>query len=161
MSRTAGPKYSETFVVDVDRWNPWRALSERDDLIFGLCRLPAGIRGLYLPDSPKSFVLVDEGLDMSWRNAVLAHELVHHERGGGCVLEGMPAAWAAMAAREELRVWREVARRLCPLAEMRAVAELARVNELPFATWEVAEQFDVPHMVALLAAERTDLQLTA
>lgn len=157
----AGLKYSETFVIDVDRWNPWRALRERDDLVFGLCQLPAGIRGLYLPDSPKSFVLVDEGLDASWRNAVLAHELIHHERLGGCVLEGMPAAWSAMAAREEARVWREVARRLCPAEQLRGVAELARFNELPFETWEVADQFDVPHMVARLAAERVDLPLSA
>lgn len=155
MGAVAELKYSETYLIDVDRWNPWRALRESDDIVFGLCRLPVGIRGLYVPDTPKSFVLVAEGLDRSWRNAVLAHELVHHERAGGCVLEGMPSTWAAVAAREERRVWLEVARRLCPVVQLHAVAELARVNELPFETWEVAEHFDVPHLVAELAVERS------
>jgi len=117
-----------------------------------VCPLPTRIRGLYLPGRP-AFVMVSSTLNQCWRNAVLAHELVHDERDGGCVLEGMPEQWRAVAAREEARVWREVARRLVPAAEIAAMRAIAELNCLPLETWHVAEHLDVPEFVAELGVE--------
>lgn len=131
---------------------PFRELRARPHVVFGLVPLPGALRGLYVPGS-RPLILIDEGLDQSWRSAVLAHELVHDELGGGCVLEGMPASWTAIAVREERRVWDEVARWLLPAPAFAAMAEVAWLNDLPLESWHVAERFDVPEFLALRRLE--------
>ena len=69
------------------RWNPWAALRERAHLTLRWARLD-GILG-YLE---RDLVVLDDRLDRPERNAVLAHELVHEERGV-VVSTRMPAGW--------------------------------------------------------------------
>ena len=76
------------------------------------------------------------------RRALLAHELVHAERG-----VGYPAASTATMEREEAIVRRETALRLVPLLELDDL--VARRSEVePITAALVAEEFDVPEDVA-------------
>lgn len=79
---------------------------------------------------------------------MLAHELVHDERGGGCDAPGMPTTWDAVVARDEHVVEREVARWLIPFEELLAFIDRRCGAELGVTVWEVAEEFDVPDYVA-------------
>ena len=96
-------------------------------------------------------VELDDRLDRIERNAVLAHELVHEERGGSIDFVGSAPSWAAVVAREELWVDREVARRLVPADELASF--IARRGSIDEATTvaDVAAEFDVPKWVAALA----------
>lgn len=116
------------------RWNPWAAQRRRAHLTLRWATLD-GLLG-YL----EHHTIV---LDRRERNAVLAHELVHEERGGGIDHPGMPAGWQAIVAREELIVDREAARRLIPTDELAAFIA-ARVSIGPVTVEELADEFDVP-----------------
>src|SRR3954453_10260337 len=94
------------------RWNPWRELRTRRHIVFARRALPDGLRGVYGRRGDRVAIVVDIELDPDERNAVLAHELVHDERGGGIDAAYMPPGWDAVVAREEDLVEREVARRL-------------------------------------------------
>lgn len=119
-------------------WNPWRALRAREHLTLVVVRLPDGVCGVWSP----GVIALDHRLDRRQRNATLAHELVHDERG-----IGSPAATAATMQREEAIVRRITAERLIPAA---GLAELERRAELePIELWEVAEYFDVPEEIVL------------
>lgn len=136
---------------------PFHELRARRHIVFGLAPLPGTLRGLYVPSPTRPLILVHSGLNKSWRRAVLAHELVHDEDGGGCVLEGMPETWRAIAQREEQRVWDEVARWLLPLPAIVEMDTWARTNELPLEQWHVAEAFDVPEFLAVRRLELPDV----
>lgn len=64
------------------RWNPWAALRARADVVLVRSVPLAGPRGLAVvfPDG-EAVVAVDPGLCRVERRCVLAHELVHDERG--------------------------------------------------------------------------------
>lgn len=135
------------------RWNPWRALREREHLEFALVRLPERLGGgVYVPDNGWAAVLLDRGLSRVQRRVGLAHELVHDERGGGCGAEGMSPAWNAVVLRDEHAVDREVARRLVPADELQAFAEQHEPDGV--ALWQVAEHFDVTDEVAQRACRQ-------
>ncbi len=120
------------------RWNPWRALREREHLDLVVTRLPDGVRGIWSP----GVIALDHRLGRRQRNATLAHELIHDERG-----IGQPTATPAMMEREEAIVRRITAERLIPADEL---AELAQRGEVePVHLWEVADHFDVPEEVVL------------
>lgn len=93
-------------------------------------------------------IIIDPRLSRSERNAALAHELVHDERGGGADHPGMPASWAAVVARDEAAVDQEVARRLVPPAELARFCEVMALLDIGVTAHEVAEHFDVPPAVA-------------
>ena len=80
---------------------------------------------------------------------MLAHELVHAERG-----IGHGAATEATMEREEVAVRREVARRLVPEDDLRAYVVRA-LTVGPVTVEQIAEEFDVDHEVATEAARRT------
>lgn len=134
-----------------ESWQPWRALRERGHLVFRLAPLPQGVEAIYWPRGARAAVIVDAALPRRVRKAALAHELVHDERGGGCDLMGAPPGWSAVVAREELIVEAEVARRLVPAAPLARFC--ARMVELGYGVTaeEVAEEFDVPDVVAARA----------
>jgi hypothetical protein len=90
--------------------------------------------------------VLDVGLDRRARRCVLAHELVHAERG-----IGHGPATAATMQREEEAVRREVARRLVPPGHL--VAFVAARSELGggVSAHDVAEEFDVEPDVAAKA----------
>lgn len=105
--------------------------------------------GAYIRASDgRAIIVIDPGLTRQDRNAALAHELIHDERGGGVDKEGMPASWAAVVAREEGIVDAEVARRLVDLEELAEfVAGRLAMGEAVGAR-EAADWFDVPVAVA-------------
>lgn len=135
-----------------ERWNPWRALRALDDVDFALVDLPEVLGGgVYIPDDHWAAILIDRSLGRRQRNALLAHELIHHRRGGGTSRQGMPATWEPIARREELIVDREVAQRLVPLEELAGLMAEADDLEVTIEAWQVADHFDVTVEVAELA----------
>lgn len=133
-------------------WNPWRALRGRPDLRFAIEELPDGVYGAHVARGDRQGILMAKGLDRRRRNATLAHELVHIERGGGCPTHSLPDDLVAVAHREERRVEREVARRLVPLHDLQELQRVHVENELPpFTLHDIAEIFDVCEDVAAVA----------
>src|SRR3954451_10187084 len=124
------------------RWNPWATLrASRIELWFA----PLGPeRGRWTRHAGGDEILIDESLDRQTRQEVLAHELVHAERG-----VGWPDATAATMQVEEERVWRTALLRLAPPAEGRRVV-LGRRSGGPVTIADLAEEFDL----SIEAAER-------
>ena len=126
------------------RWNPWAALRAHPEIRLEWDRL-GGARGLAIVDFTGPLVVLDYRLPRRERRAVLAHELIHHERG-------IPTAGAPphIVEREEASVDQEVARRLVPLDELAAfVAARATVGGVT--SYDVADEFEVPNRVAVRA----------
>lgn len=131
-------------------WNPWRTLRERDHIIFARTRLPDGVDGVQAQRGERSVILIDDRLDQATRRAVLAHELIHEERGGSVDYPGAHACWGQVVVQEERRVDREVARRLIPAADL-AEFVAARLSVSDGVTVrEVAEHFGVPQQLVIL-----------
>jgi hypothetical protein len=133
----------------VEPWNPWAAVRERGDIIVLFQRVPGAPPAVHQLRGRTHVLLIDPAGGRVERNHLLAHELVHIERGGGCASHGwMPSAWGPVVRREEERVETIVAQRLVPV---RALAQLAwKASELegPLDAHVVAERFDVPIHVA-------------
>lgn len=126
-------------------WNPWRALRSREHITFRLASLAEwDLDAVYWQRGERAVIVIDPALTRVERNAALAHELVHDERGGGC-------AWPAMVHREEVGVDREVARRLVPLDELEEWARRRTEAELVTTVHDVAEHFDTTEQLAELA----------
>ncbi len=124
-------------------WNPWAALRERRHLLFLLANLPDGVEGAYQRRGETGYVLLDRSLDQAERNATLAHELVHEERG---TLPAGAPDW--LVDKEERHVDDEAARRLVPLEALDDLHLRAVVHGEQIALWEVAKQFGVTEAVA-------------
>lgn len=117
------------------RWNPWRALrASRVEFWFAPL---GGERGRWTRTGDRDEILVEQTLDRRSRREVLAHELVHVERG-----IGWPDASAATMAHEEERVWRVALDRLAPPAEVQAYLE-ARATVGAVTVEDLAEEFDL------------------
>lgn len=128
------------------RWNPWRALRDADvELWFAPLD---GLRGLWERRAGADHITLESSLDRRTRRAVLAHELVHVERG-----IGWPLATAATMQLEEERVWRTAIDRLAPPDAVRAFVE-ARATGGPVTVEDLAEEFDLPPDIAARVAAR-------
>jgi hypothetical protein len=127
------------------RWNPWRAL--RAAASVDLWFVPLGDdRGRWVRTSTGDEIHLDPALDRRTRNEVLAHELVHAERG-----VGFPAASVETMQLEEERVWRIALERLAPAAEIEAFAR-RRATVGPVLVADLAEEFDLsPEAAARVA----------
>lgn len=138
---------------DVGGWNPWRELRERDGLELGIVDLPAlAGRGLYAQRGEARAILLSKHLGRRERNEVLAHELVHDERGGGCARpQDAPRGWQAIVAREERAVDRIVAERLVPLEELDEFCKKIADIEGGVTAEMVAEEFDTTVAMAELS----------
>lgn len=136
-----------TYDLSVGGWKPWRVLRDRDDVEFALVDLPDGWgRGIVATTGTAAAIMIDRSLPPRERHAVLAHELVHLERGVSAHAGG-PEAWQAVRAREERIVDRIVAERLVPLDELEdLVARRSTVG--PVTVEDVADEFDVSADVA-------------
>ena len=119
----------------MDRWNPWAALRATPiQLWFAPL---TGERGRWTRRPDGDEILLDERLDRRTRQEVLAHELVHAERG-----VGWPDATPATMEVEEERVWRIALRRLVPPEHLaRFLAERGTVGAVTVA--DLAEEFDL------------------
>ncbi len=132
------------------RWNPWRAL-RAGAAEFWFADLGED-RGRWTRRDGRDEILVSASLGRRDRREVLAHELVHVERG-----VGWPSATAATMELEEERVWREALARLAPPDEVDAFLE-RRATVGPVLVEDLAEEFDLSDAaaarVAALAAIR-------
>ncbi len=121
-------------------WNPWTAARARPDLQIWFADVPDG--ATWHRDEHGDHITLDASATRRERRALLAHELVHAERG-----VGYPHATAATMEREEAIVRRETALRLVPLAELAALVD-RRGDVEPVTCEVVADEFDVPEPVA-------------
>jgi len=149
------PLASVVGVVD-PAFDPWQAIDEHPDLqvrFDPVARLLGG--GFHVGRAGQAFIVVDPDLDEPLRRAVLTHELVHHERGGGAPRPGAPPLLEALVDRDERRVEAEVARRLVPPAALaRLVAEVVASGG-GLDAHDVADHFGVPVEVAALALHQS------
>jgi hypothetical protein len=136
----------------IQRWNPWRALRERSHIELRFADLGPH-RGLWQRDGLGDIIVLDVTLDRRSRRCVLAHELIHAERGIG---HGR-ASVATMELEEEL-TRREVARRLVPAAALRAFIGTRIDTDGGVTCADVEEEFDVDPEVAAKALELLTLQ---
>jgi hypothetical protein len=121
-------------------WNPWAAARCLPRLEIWFDDVPQG--AVWHRDEHGDRIILDASAPRRERRALLAHELIHVERG-----VGYPLASAATMEREEAIVRRETARRLVPLAELAAL--VTRLDGLEPITAElVADEFDVPAHIA-------------
>lgn len=135
-------------------WNPWAELRQRGDIRFAVDDLPSELGGGVAAERHgRRVIVVDRRLDRTERNAALAHELIHHERGLDVHREGMPETWTPVVARDERAVEREVARRLVPLRLLAEFADRLADMGAGVEPWVVMEEFDVPWNVAATALD--------
>lgn len=134
-------------MVGRGRWNPWRALRERDHIRVEWAFLRC--RGLWIPHADGTATIqLDARLSRRERRCVLAHELIHDERG----IAFLPSTPAGLVEAEERWVRAETARRLVPPAEL---AELvAALAPEPVTVLDVADAFDVDRCTARQACSR-------
>jgi hypothetical protein len=125
-------------------WRVWGELRRRSHLELVWARL-SGHRGrIEQLAGGRRRIILDTRLDPPTRRAVLAHELVHDERGI-LYTDDTPAG---IVRKEEAIVNVEVARRLVPAVELDAFIR-QRVLEDQCVGWrDVVEEWDVPRDVA-------------
>ncbi|MBW3663523.1 MAG: hypothetical protein KY469_10525 [Actinobacteria bacterium] len=135
-------------------WNPWRSLRERPHLLLLIRNLPASVGGgMYLPDEHGAAIVLDRALTQQQRRDVLAHELVHDERGGGAHHPAMPDTWASRVAIDEAQVDREAASRLVPVEALAGFCDrMADLGE-GVGPDEVMDEFDVTRRIAEAALD--------
>src|SRR5687768_1805983 len=121
-------------------WNPWAAARAWPHLEIWFGDVPDG--ATWHRDEHGDHIVLDASATRRERRALLAHELVHAERG-----IGFPHATAATMQREEAIVRRETAVRLVPLDDLASLVE-RRGDVEPVTEGVVAEEFDVPEDVA-------------
>lgn len=115
--------------------------------------------GLYARREGRAVIVVDPALPRRERKAVLAHELVHDERGGLVDAPNAPPGWAAVVAREERIVDGIVAGRLVPTDKLAVYVERAlSLDDGGVDARMVAVEFDVPEPVAQRALEELEAE---
>lgn len=137
-------------------WDPRTALSERPHLVYNpRARLPPSAGGaVYWPLKRYVAILIDPRQPRVKRRCLLAHELVHDERNGGCDARFMPPTWKPVVRREEGWVNDIVADRLVPLDALRRFCR-ARADVAGGVTAaDVAAEFDVTEELAARALRR-------
>ena len=125
-----------------EAWNPWRALRARDDIELVWADLPDDLLGTVAEDGEGGCTItLDPRLDRVTRRCVLAHELIHVERG---------ITWGVEATmeREEVIVDTETARRLVPSGELRQVVAAMCSVGIGVEARHIAAHFDVTPEVA-------------
>lgn len=125
-------------------WKVWGELRRRVhvELVWAVMR---GQRGrLEDVGGGRRRITIDPRLDQCTRRAVLAHELVHDERGV-LFTDDTPVA---VIRKEEAWVSAETTRRLVPLEELDAHVRAAVLDDRCVGWREVVEWFDVPRDVA-------------
>lgn len=130
-------------------WNPWAELKYRHDIEFGIGPVPAGRKAMSVDYPGQPVIAMAAGLSQVERNAALAHELVHLERGTHC-----RATDRRLLVREEEAVEDVVADRLVPRVELQEFWVRAEQTGQHVHPHEVAEHFHVPEELAERAMRR-------
>lgn len=130
------------------RWNPWRALRAREHIELVWADM-GGCPGRAERHPDRDRVLLDPTLGRIDRNAVLAHELVHLERG----ILYTSTTPDALIQKEEHAVETIVAGRLLPPQELAVYVDVLAEFE-PVTAEAVAFEFDVPVALAQRALEQ-------
>ena len=133
-----------------ERWNPWRTLRELDAVELWFAPLD-GCRGLWVRAGGCDAIYLLETLDRRERREVLAHDLVHVERG-----LGHPDVFPLLTEKDEALVWREALRRLAPPEVIGALRRRAEEGD-PVTMRDLADELDlsadgVGRLVAMLRA---------
>lgn len=140
-------------------WSPWQTLADRPDITVRFADLTAtGAKGACCRTSDGWLVVLCRSLGQVERSSVLAHELVHVERGGGGWHDGMPSGWAAVLAREERATDRATARVMVPPDRL---AGWLGCQEGGVTAADVAVEFRVPVWLAAVALELAGEQRAA
>jgi hypothetical protein len=128
-------------------WDPKAALAERRHLVYSdRATLPPSLGGAVLwPLERYVAILIDRREGRVRRRCLLAHELVHDERKGGC---------DAVVMREEGWVNDIVADRLIPPERLRAFCESVADLLGGVTPADVAAEFDVTEELAARALRR-------
>jgi len=135
-------------------WDPWFDLSTRRHIVFELDRIAKlGGGALYARRGAIAAIVIDPDLSARDQRAALAHELVHDERGGIADHPGAPRTWTEVVRREEHTVDAIAAQRLVPLDQLEDWAR-RRSTFGPIFLVDVADEFDVPDRVALVAVRQ-------
>lgn len=124
-------------------WNPWAAA--RTHLHLEIVYDDVAEGAMWHRDAHGDCITISASATRRQRRALLAHELIHVERG-----IGYPAATPATMQREEAIVRRETAQRLVPQSELMDLIERLEGIE-PVTATLVGEEFDVPEDVAIEA----------
>lgn len=135
-----------------DRWNPWRSLSERPDVVVRWAQL-RGSKG-YVRPGPPIVITLDSRLGRRERRSVLAHELEHVEQDSYY----SPDSPEALRQKLEDRVDRAATDKLVPPDELDAMAAEADEHGLALGAWELMERFDVSIYVAQRAMGLRDVR---
>lgn len=134
----------------MERWDPWEQLEETEvDLWFAELDRE---RGRWTRSGSTDTIVLETSLDRRTRTEVLAHELVHVERG-----IGWPDASAATMQLEEERVWRIALGRLAPPDAVRRFLR-RRGSVGPVTVHDLAEEFDLSVEAARRVAALVALQ---
>lgn len=124
-------------------WNPWQALRRRGQARLRFRQVHPSAGGAYVEvRDGRETITLDHSLDRRERNAALAHELIHLERGVPSV--GCPDL---LRAKEEALVRAETARRLVPPHELWEWGQ-RRAEVGPVTVEDVCDEFGVPEHVA-------------
>jgi hypothetical protein len=131
-------------------WNPWRALRDLDAVELWFAPLD-GCRGLWVRSGGRDAIYLEETLGRRERREVLAHELVHVERG-----LGHPDVCPLLTEKDEAAVWREALRRLAPDDVILRLRRRAEEGE-PVTLDDLADELDLSpdgarRLAALLGA---------
>ncbi len=136
----------------MQRWNPWRALRSRPHITLRFDPIARqGGGGIYYRRGDQAVIVLDPALSRRDRRSLLAHELVHDERGGGCEWGGMPFEWLVVVNREEHRVSKITADRLIPRGELLGLLRRCETVGEEVTARFVALEFDVADWAARIA----------
>jgi hypothetical protein len=140
--------------VGIGVFKPWKVLRQRVHIDFSLDpHLPRSTGGaVYVVDGDRAWIVLADWLTQREKRCALTHELIHDELRSSCRHAGMPKAWDAVVAREEIWIDREAARRLVPAAELALFLRRQAGTIDPAVTLhDIAEHFDVTERYADLA----------
>lgn len=133
------------------------------DPIVARVPLPPHLRPAhYWPRGGLPIVLVHDDLPIHEERSAVAHEIAHHERGGGIDRAGMPATWRPVVARDEAATDRDAAHKLLPPDELSAWVDERLVDvEVGIGPVDVAAEFNITLRLAEAALDNlTDWERT-
>lgn len=133
---------------------PWADLAGREDVTFGITRLPVG-KGWWLRE--ERAIVLDDRLTRTERRTYLAHELVHADHNDhNCAHDGPDGP--RIARRRETAADNVAARRLVALEELADALAWARAPQEAAAELDVTVPLLQRRLAALTDEEKGQLE---